>query len=198
MYITLWWNFRGHPNILVYAFFSENWWFQTKRFTWLLGLLQLYEQNPLEKCFIFTSYSNCTLALKFTPTPTQIQTNWYGSKSTKPCSCCLPFSDNWGILLSTFPFPGITSNALQTWIDLFINVSQIYGCFFPRDLVTSHLTCTQQWYFNTPESTLHYTLVIATSDKPTSFQVVRDNLCWNGMHKGSEPTFWMNNEWNWH
>ena len=40
------------------------------------------------------------------------------------------------------------------------------------------------------ESTLH-TLVVAMSDKPrTSFQFVRNNLCWNGMHKISEPVWW--------
>ena len=59
-------------------------------------------------------------------------------------------------------------------IDLFTNVHQIYGCFFPRDLVTSHfinlyLTMVLQYL----ESTLH-TLIVAMSDKPwTRFQVVR-------------------------
>ena len=45
------------------AVFSENWWFQTKRFTGLLELIQLYKQKPLEKIFIFTIYQNYTLAL---------------------------------------------------------------------------------------------------------------------------------------
>ena len=43
--------------------FSENWWFQTKRFTGLLELIQVYKQNPLEKFLIFTIYQNYTLAL---------------------------------------------------------------------------------------------------------------------------------------
>ena len=48
--------------------------------------------------------------------------------------------------------------------DLFTNVSQIYGCFFPRDLVTSHfinlyLTIMVFQYL---ESTVH-TLVVATN-----------------------------------
>ena len=48
--------------IKFYAIFSENWWFQTKRFTGLLELVQLYKQNPLEKFFIFTIYQTYTLA----------------------------------------------------------------------------------------------------------------------------------------
>ena len=77
-------------------------------------------------------------------------------------------------------------------IDLFTNVNQIYGGFLPRDLVTSHfiylyLTMVFQYL----ESTLD-TLVVATSDKPrTSFQVVRKNLCYNGMHKISEPVYYV-------
>ena len=63
-------------------------------------------------------------------------------------------------------------------IDLFTNVSQIYGCFFPQDLVTSHfINLYLAMVFQYLESTLR-TLVVATSDKPwTSFQVVRNNLC---------------------
>ena len=63
-------------------------------------------------------------------------------------------------------------------IDLFTNVSQIYRCFFPQDLVTSHfINLYLTMVFQYLESTLH-TLVIATSDKPlTSFQVFRNNLC---------------------
>ena len=49
---------------LFHAIFSENLWFQTKRFTGLLELVQLYKQYPLEKLFIFTIYQNYTLALK--------------------------------------------------------------------------------------------------------------------------------------
>ena len=47
--------------------FSQNidQWFQTKQFTRLLELIQLYKQNPLEKCFFFTIYKNYTLALTF-------------------------------------------------------------------------------------------------------------------------------------
>ena len=67
-------------------------------------------------------------------------------------------------------------NMQQTCLLMFN--SQIYGYFFPWDLVTSHfiylyLAMVLQYL----ESTLH-TLVAATSDKPrTSFQVVRNNLC---------------------
>ena len=63
-------------------------------------------------------------------------------------------------------------------IDLFTNASQIYGCFYPRDLVTSHfINLYLPMVFQYLEYTLQ-TLVVATLDKPqTSFQVVRNNLC---------------------
>ena len=57
-------------------------------------------------------------------------------------------------------------------IDLFTNVSQIYGCFFPQDLITIHFI---NMYLHVPmvfqylESTLH-TLVVATSDKLSGCQ----------------------------
>ena len=47
-----------------YAVSSQYWWFQTKRFTGLLELIQLYKQNQLENFLIFTIYQNYTLALK--------------------------------------------------------------------------------------------------------------------------------------
>ena len=66
------------------------------------------------------------------------------------------------------------SYGLYVSIDLFTSVSQIYGCFFPRDLVTSHfINLYLTMAFQYLESTLH-TFVASTSDKPrTSFQVVR-------------------------
>ena len=71
-------------------------------------------------------------------------------------------------------------------IDLFTNVNQIYGFPPPPPLgpiVTSHfINLYLKMVFQYLESTLH-TLVVATSDKPrTSFQVVRNNICKNGMH----------------
>ena len=76
-------------------------------------------------------------------------------------------------------------------IDLFTNVSQIYGCFYPQDLVTRHfINLYLTMVFQYLEFTLH-TLVVAMSDKPRiSFQVVRNNLCQNGMHKISEPVYY--------
>ena len=56
--------FGGILKCYFYAIFSENLWCQTKRFTELLELVQLYKQNPFEKFFIFTIYQNYTLALK--------------------------------------------------------------------------------------------------------------------------------------
>ena len=47
-----------------YAIFSENWWFQTKRFTALLELVQLYKQNPLEKRFHFHHLPKLYIGIK--------------------------------------------------------------------------------------------------------------------------------------
>ena len=47
-----------------YAIFSENLWFQTKRFTGLLELIQLYKRNTLEKFLIFTIYQKYILGWK--------------------------------------------------------------------------------------------------------------------------------------
>ena len=56
--------FSGIPKMLVLCNFFQNiQWFQTKCFTRLLELLQLYKQNPLEKFLIFTIYQKYTLAL---------------------------------------------------------------------------------------------------------------------------------------
>ena len=75
-----------------------------------------------------------------------------------------------------------------------INVSQIYGCFFPRGLVTSHFinlhvhvgTYIVTMVFQYLESTLH-TLVVATSDKLSGCQ---EQPLLNGMHKISEPVYY--------
>ena len=77
-------------------------------------------------------------------------------------------------------------------IDLFTNVSPIYGCFFLLDLVAIHFTNLYLiMEFQYLESTLH-SLVIATSDIPrTSCQVVRNNLFLNGMHNMSEPVYFL-------
>ena len=57
-------NFSGaSQKFYFYAIFSKYSWFQTKRFTSLLELIKLYEQNPLQNFFIFTIYLNYTLAL---------------------------------------------------------------------------------------------------------------------------------------
>ena len=57
-------------------------------------------------------------------------------------------------------------------IDLFTNVSQIYGCFFPRDLVMSHfINLYLTMVFQYLESTLHTLgLLVATSDKLSGCQ----------------------------
>ena len=57
-------EFRGHPKNLSFVQFSQKIdGFQTKRFTGLLELIQLYKQTPLEKFSIFTIYPNYTLSL---------------------------------------------------------------------------------------------------------------------------------------
>ena len=64
MYITLWQNFRGHPENVSFMHFSQKIdGFRQKRFTGLLELVQLYKQNPFEKFLNFTIYQNYTLAL---------------------------------------------------------------------------------------------------------------------------------------
>ena len=67
MYITMWKNFRGHPEkcLVLCNFLRKLYGFRQKRFTGLLELTKLYKQNPLEKFFIFTIYQIYTLALLF-------------------------------------------------------------------------------------------------------------------------------------
>ena len=66
MYITLWKNFRGHPDNVSFMQFSQKiYGFRPKnKITGLLELVQLYKQNPLENFFIFTIYQNYTFALR--------------------------------------------------------------------------------------------------------------------------------------
>ena len=66
MYISLWENYRGHPDNISFMQFS------TLKLCMVLNKkihralrthTTLYEQYPLEKFFIFTIYQNYTLAL---------------------------------------------------------------------------------------------------------------------------------------
>ena len=50
MYITLWENFRGHPENVSFMQFSQN--------------IDGFKQNPLEKFYSFTISQNYTLALR--------------------------------------------------------------------------------------------------------------------------------------
>ena len=72
-------------------------------------------------------------------------------------------------------------------IDLFTNVSQIYGCFFPRDLVTSHfINLYLTMVFQYLESTLH-TLVVATLDMLSGCQEQPLlKYCKHGIFRGVE------------
>ena len=67
MYISLWENYRGHPdNISFMQFSTKIDGFEQKDSQGFENSYNSYEQYPLEKFFIFTIYQNYTLAL-----------NWY-------------------------------------------------------------------------------------------------------------------------
>ena len=57
-------EFSGHPKN-VFVFFLRKLMFQTKRFTGLLELVQLYKQNPLEKIFIFNILPKLYIGFNF-------------------------------------------------------------------------------------------------------------------------------------
>ena len=65
MYISLWENYRGHPdNISFMQFSTKIDGFERKDSQGFENSYNSYEQYPLEKFFIFTIYQNYTLALK--------------------------------------------------------------------------------------------------------------------------------------
>ena len=64
MYISLWENYRGHPdNISFMQFSTKIDDFEQKDSQGFENSYNSYEQYPLEKFFIFTIYQNYTLAL---------------------------------------------------------------------------------------------------------------------------------------
>ena len=64
MYISLWENYRGHPNNIILMQFSLKIdGFEQKDSQGFENSYNSYEQYPLEKFFIFTIYQNYTLAL---------------------------------------------------------------------------------------------------------------------------------------
>ena len=64
MYISLWENYRGHPdNISFMQFSTKIDGFKQKDSQGFENSYNSYEQYPLEKFFIFTIYQNYTLAL---------------------------------------------------------------------------------------------------------------------------------------
>ena len=64
MYISLWENYRGHPdNISFMQFSTKIDGFEQKDSQRFENSYNSYEQYPLEKFFIFTIYQNYTLAL---------------------------------------------------------------------------------------------------------------------------------------
>ena len=67
MYISLWENYRGHPdNISFMQFSTKIDGFEQKESQGFENSYNSYEQYPLEKFFIFTIYQNYTLALNNT------------------------------------------------------------------------------------------------------------------------------------
>ena len=65
MYISLWENYRGHPDNIIFLQFSTKIdGFEQKDSQGFENSYNSYEQYPLEKFFIFTIYQNYTLALK--------------------------------------------------------------------------------------------------------------------------------------
>ena len=65
MYISLWENYRGHPdNISFMQFSTKIDGFEQKDSQGFENSYNSYEQYPLEKFFIFTIYQNYTLALR--------------------------------------------------------------------------------------------------------------------------------------
>ena len=64
MYISLWENYRGHPdNISFMQFSTKIDGFEQKDSQGFENSYNSYEQYPLEKFLIFTIYQNYTLAL---------------------------------------------------------------------------------------------------------------------------------------
>ena len=65
MYISLWENYRGHPdNISFMQFSTKIDGFEQKDSQGFENSYNSYEQYPLEKFFIFIIYQNYTLALR--------------------------------------------------------------------------------------------------------------------------------------
>ena len=66
MYISLWENSRGHPDISFMQFSTKIDGFEQKDSQGFENSYNSYsEQYPLEKFFIFTIYQNYTLALRY-------------------------------------------------------------------------------------------------------------------------------------
>ena len=65
MYISLWENYRGHPdNVSFMQFSTKIDGFEQKDSQGFENSYNSYEQYPLEKFFIFIIYQNYTLALR--------------------------------------------------------------------------------------------------------------------------------------
>ena len=76
MYISLWENYRGHPDNISYMQFSTKIdGFEQKDSQGFENSYNSYEQYPLEKFFIFTIYQNYTLALIIHKFPTKQNKN---------------------------------------------------------------------------------------------------------------------------
>ena len=80
MYISLWENYRGHPdNISFMQFSTKIDGFEQKDSQGFENSYNSYEQYPLEKFFIFTIYQNYTLALMVKTLKTTVKMNAHGT-----------------------------------------------------------------------------------------------------------------------
>ena len=81
IHVSLWENYRGHPDNISFMQFSTNMdGFEQKDSQGFENSYNSYEQYPLEKFFIFTIYQNYTLALTARPSVIcnkQIQVNFH-------------------------------------------------------------------------------------------------------------------------
>ena len=77
MYISLWENYRGHPDNVSFMQFSMKIdGFEQKDSQSFENSYNSYQQYPLEKFFIFTIYQNYTLALIFVITFKPLRINF--------------------------------------------------------------------------------------------------------------------------
>ena len=100
MYISLWENYRGHPdNISCMQFSTKIDGFEQKDSQGFENSYNSYEQYPLEKFFIFTIYQNYTLALI---TNAIDKRHWNVPSPRLSITCMFPYNGQFVPLLSLY------------------------------------------------------------------------------------------------